>query len=462
LFKKATNIHFVGIGGIGMSGIAELLLNLKFKITGSDINQSQNVKRLERKGIKISLNHSANNIENVDVVVYSSAVKQNNPELIAAHNNNIPVIRRAEMLAELINLKETSIAVGGTHGKTTTSSMIGTVLDESGYDPTLVVGGLVSNLNSNVKLGFGDIIVVEADEYDRSFLALNPTIAVVTNLEMEHTDCYSNFEELETAFLQYCNSVPFYGEVILCADSPSLMKISQNIKKPVVTYGTSSSSDFRAINISYKAGKSIYNFLHKGKDLGQVKINAPGKHNILNSLAAMAIGIELNIPFANLKDGINNYKGVRRRFDIKENNSNIMVVDDYAHHPTEVNATINAAKSGWDKKIVTVFQPHLFTRTRDFYKEFAESLFQSNYIIISDIYAAREEPINGVSSQLIINELKRLGHQNIIYIKKLNTLNEALDSLRLDNHMVITMGAGDIWRFNEKYNNHLMNKKINI
>jgi UDP-N-acetylmuramate--alanine ligase len=462
LFKKATNIHFVGIGGIGMSGIAELLLNLKFKITGSDINQSQNVKRLERKGIKISLNHSANNIENVDVVVYSSAVKQNNPELIAAHNNNIPVIRRAEMLAELINLKETSIAVGGTHGKTTTSSMIGTVLDESGYDPTLVVGGLVSNLNSNVKLGFGDIIVVEADEYDRSFLALNPTIAVVTNLEMEHTDCYSNFEELETAFLQYCNSVPFYGEVILCADSPSLMKISQNIKKPVVTYGTSSSSDFRAINISYKAGKSIYNFLHKGKDLGQVKINAPGKHNILNSLAAMAIGIELNIPFANLKYGINNYKGVRRRFDIKENNSNIMVVDDYAHHPTEVNATINAAKSGWDKKIVTVFQPHLFTRTRDFYKEFAESLFQSNYIIISDIYAAREEPINGVSSQLIINELKRLGHQNIIYIKKLNTLNEALDNLRLDNHMVITMGAGDIWRFNEKYNNHLMNKKINI
>ena len=445
-----------------MSGIAELLLNLKFKITGSDINQSQNVKRLERKGIKISLNHSANNIENVDVVVYSSAVKQNNPELIAAHNNNIPVIRRAEMLAELINLKETSIAVGGTHGKTTTSSMIGTVLDESGYDPTLVVGGLVSNLNSNVKLGFGDIIVVEADEYDRSFLALNPTIAVVTNLEMEHTDCYSNFEELETAFLQYCNSVPFYGEVILCADSPSLMKISQNIKKPVVTYGTSSSSDFRAINISYKAGKSIYNFLHKGKDLGQVKINAPGKHNVLNSLSAMAIGIELNIPFANLKDGINNYKGVRRRFDIKENNSNIMVVDDYAHHPTEVNATINAAKSGWDKKIVTVFQPHLFTRTRDFYKEFAESLFQSNYIIISDIYAAREEPINGVSSQLIINELKRLGHQNIIYIKKLNTLNEALDNLRLDNHMVITMGAGDIWRFNEKYNNHLMNKKINI
>ena len=238
MFKKAKRIHFVGIGGIGMSGIAELLLNLKFYITGSDINQSQNVKRLESRGINISINHNADNVKDADVVVYSSAVKQNNPELIAAHKRNIPIIRRAEMLAELISLKQTSIAVGGTHGKTTTSSMIGTMLEEAGYDPTLVVGGLVRNLNSNVKLGSGDVIVVEADEYDRSFLALNPTIAVVTNLELEHTDCYSDFEDLETAFLQYCNSVPFYGEVILCADSPSLMKISKNIKKPIVTYGT--------------------------------------------------------------------------------------------------------------------------------------------------------------------------------------------------------------------------------
>ena len=458
MFKKAKHIHFVGIGGIGMSGIAELLLNLEFQITGSDINQSQNVERLEAIGINISLNHSADNIKNADVVVYSSAVKKDNLELIAAHNNNIPVIRRAEMLAELINLKQTSIAVGGTHGKTTTSSMIGMVLEESGYDPTLVVGGLVTNLNSNVKLGSGDIIVVEADEYDRSFLALNPTIAIVTNLEMEHTDCYSDFEELETAFLQYCNSVPFYGEVILCADSPSLMKISQKIKKPVVTYGTSLSSDFRAINISYKAGKSIYTLIHKGKDLGQVKINAPGNHNVLNSLSAMALGIELNISFEKLKNGINNYKGVRRRFDIKENNSEIMVVDDYAHHPTEVNATINAAKSGWGKKIVTVFQPHLFTRTRDFYKEFAESLFHSNYIIITDIYPAREEPIKGISSQLIIDELELLGHKNTIYLRSLSELNDTLDRLRLNNHMVITMGAGDIWRFNEKYNEHIINK----
>ena len=458
LFKKAKRIHFVGIGGNGMSGIAELLLNLKFDITGSDINQSQNVKRLESKGINVSINHSADNVKNVDVVVYSSAVKQNNPELIAAHKKNIPVIRRAEMLAELISLKQTSIAVGGTHGKTTTSSMIGMVLEESGYDPTLVVGGLVSNLNSNVKLGFGDIIVVEADEYDRSFLALNPTIAIVTNLELEHTDCYSDFEDLEKAFLQYCNSVPFYGEVILCADSPSLMKIAKNIKKPIVTYGTSTNADFRAVNIKYKAGKSFYNLVHNEIDFGQVIINAPGNHNVLNSLSAIALGIELNIPFDKLKSGINNYSGVRRRFDIKENNSDIMVVDDYAHHPTEVNATITAAKTGWKKKIVSVFQPHLFTRTRDFYKEFAESLFQSDYIIITEIYPAREEPINEISSQLIVNELKRLGHQNINYIDNLTELNGTLDNLGLDNHMVITMGAGDIWRFNDKYNNHLIKK----
>ena len=243
-----------------MSGIAELLLNLDFIITGSDISKSQNVNRLEARGVKISIGHRAENIENVDVVVYSSAVKQENIEILTAKKRNIPVIRRAEMLAQLINLKETSIAVGGTHGKTTTSSMVGTVLDGSNFDPTLVVGGLVSNLNSNVKLGHGDIIVVEADEYDRSFLALNPTIAIITNLEMEHTDCYANFDELESAFLQFCNSIPFYGEIILCADSEPLMKLSNNIKKPVVTYGTAPEADFTADNIVFDQDCSELNF----------------------------------------------------------------------------------------------------------------------------------------------------------------------------------------------------------
>ena len=349
-----------------MSGIAELLLNLDFIITGSDISKSQNVNRLETRGVKISIGHSAKNIDNVDVVVYSSAVKQENIEIITAKKRNIPVIRRAEMLAQLINLKETSIAIGGTHGKTTTSSMVGTVLEGSNFDPTLVVGGLVSNLNSNVKLGHGDIIVVEADEYDRSFLALNPTIAIITNLEMEHTDCYANIEELESAFLQFCNSIPFYGEIILCADSEPLMKLSNSIKKPVVTYGTVSDADFRADNIIFNQNCSEYDLLHKEKKLGKIKINVPGKHNVLNSLAAISLGIELGVSIDILKNSINDYNGVRRRFDIKPNNSQIMVVDDYAHHPTEVKATINAARSGWDKNIVTVFQPHLFTRQEIF------------------------------------------------------------------------------------------------
>ena len=458
MFKKAKQIHFVGIGGIGMSGIAELLLNLNFKISGSDLNHSQNVKRLESKGVNVSINHKAENIKDADVVVYSSAVKLDNIELITAHENNIPVIRRAEMLAELIKLKQTSIAVGGTHGKTTTSSMVGMVLEESGFDPTLVVGGLVSNLNSNVKLGHGDIIVVEADEYDRSFLALNPTIAIVTNLEMEHTDCYANLDDLESSFLQFLNSVPFYGEVILCADSPCLLKLSKKIKKPIVTYGTSIDADFRAANISFKRDISKYVLLHKESELGEVVVNAPGMHNVLNSLAAMTLGLELNISFNVLKNGIENYRGVRRRFDIKENYSNIIVVDDYAHHPTEVNATIDAAVSGWDKEIAVVFQPHLFTRTRDFYKEFAKALYKSNFILITDIYPAREQPIKGINSKLIIDELKKLGHKNTFYIKDLSKLNQILDEFDLDNHMVITMGAGDIWRYNENYNNHLNEK----
>ena len=458
MFKKANQIHFVGIGGIGMSGIAELLLNLNFKISGSDLKRSQNVKRLESKGVNVSINHKAENVKDADVVVYSSAVKLDNIELITAHKNDIPVIRRAEMLAELIKLKQTSIAIGGTHGKTTTSSMVGMILEESGFDPTLVVGGLVSNLNSNVKLGHGDIIVVEADEYDRSFLALNPTIAIVTNLEMEHTDCYANLDDLESSFLQFLNSVPFYGEVILCADSPSLLKLSKKIKKPIVTYGTSIDADFRAVNISFKKNISKYSLLHRDSELGEVVVNAPGMHNILNSLAAMTLGLELNISFDILKNGIENYNGVRRRFDIKENNSNIIVVDDYAHHPTEVKATIDAAISGWDKEIIVVFQPHLFSRTRDFYKEFAESLYKSNFILITEIYPAREEPLKGINSKLILDELKNLGHKNTFHIKDLSKLNQILDEFNLDNHMVITMGAGDIWRYNENYNNHLNEK----
>ena len=399
MFKKVKSVHFIGIGGIGMSGIAELLNNQGFKITGSDLKTSENIRRLEKLGVEISIGHNANNIEEADAVVYSSAVPLDNPEILSAIRKSIPVIRRAEMLGELINLKQTSIAVGGTHGKTTTSSMIGMILEKSGYDPTLVVGGLVSNLNSNVKLGAGDFIVVEADEFDRSFLALSPTIAVVTNLEMEHTDCYKDLNDIENAFLQFCKSVPFYGTVILCADSDSLMKIMPQIKKPITTYGFSDNSDYCAKNIEFYENRAKYHLFYKNKDLGEININVPGEHNVLNSLASIALGMEIDVPLELLKKGISNYKGVRRRFEIKTNKTDIFVVDDYAHHPTEVKATINAANNGWDKRIISVFQPHLFSRTRDFFKEFAESLFKSDIIIITEIYPAREKPINGVSSK---------------------------------------------------------------
>jgi len=458
MFKKVNYIHFVGIGGIGMSGIAELLMNLGFNISGSDINHSDNVKRLEKLGIKISIGHNKKNINNSDAIVYSSAVPSNNPEILEARNKSIPIIRRAEMLAELISLKKTSIAVGGTHGKTTTSSMIGMVLEKSGYDPTLVVGGLVSNLNTNVKLGSGDMVVVEADEFDRSFLALKPTIAIVTNLEMEHTDCYKNLNDLKKAFLQFCQSVPFYGEVILCAESKPLMSLIDKIQKPVVTYGLSENADFSAKDIMYNKNKSEYTLFHKQKNLGKIEIKVPGKHNVLNSLAAIALGIEIGIPIDKLKNGINKYMGVRRRFELKENKHKVIVVDDYAHHPTEVLATIKAAKNGWNKKIVSVFQPHLFSRTRDFFKEFAESLFISDDIIITDIYPAREKPIKGITSNLIIDELKQLGHSKTHYVNDLENLNQLLDSIVTADDIVITMGAGNIWRYNVKYNEHLNSK----
>ena len=458
MFKKVKSIHFIGIGGIGMSGIAELLNNLGFKITGSDLKASENVKRLEALGIEISIGHDSNNLKGAHAVVYSSAVPLDNPEILLAIRKSIPVIKRAEMLGELINLKETSIAVGGTHGKTTTSSMIGMVLEESGYDPTLVVGGLVSNLNTNVKLGTGEIIVVEADEFDRSFLALNPTIAIATNLEMEHTDCYKDINDIEEAFLQFCKSVPFYGTVILCADSEPLMKIMQEIKKPITTYGLSVNSDYCAKNIQYSKNKSKYNLFHKNKDLGEIIINVPGKHNVLNSLASITLGMELDVPLGQLKSGINSYTGVRRRFEIKNNKTGILVVDDYAHHPTEVRATISAAKNGWKKRTICIFQPHLFSRTRDFFKEFAESLFDSDIVIVTEIYPAREEPIDGISSKLILNELKYLGHKNTYNLKKLNDLNNILEELVQPGDMVITMGAGDIWRYSDKYNEYLKNK----
>ena len=446
-FRKIKNIFFVGIGGIGMSGIAELLHNLSFNISGSDINENENVQRLKSKGIKIFIGHSPNNIKNSDALVYSSAIPLENPEIIKARQKNIPVIRRAEMLGELISVKETSIAVGGTHGKTTTSSMIGTILHHAKQKPTLVVGGLVHNFNSNSNLGEGDIIVVEADEFDRSFLALKPTISIVTNIELEHTDCYNDIKELKDVFMQFCKSVPFYGESIICIDSPAVREILPYIKRPMTTYGRSRDAAYRAENIRFKENKSTYSFFCAEECLGDIKLNVPGEHNVLNSLAAVTLGLEIGLSFQTIQRGISKYLGVRRRFDIKGIHKNIMVVDDYAHHPTEVEATLKAAKTGWERRIIAIFQPHLFSRTRDFFKEFAAVLQLADFVIISDIYPAREKPIPNITSKIIYDELYKSMRDKCILLSDLDNLNKVVFEILKSGDMVLTMGAGSIWRY---------------
>ena len=456
-FRKINNIFFVGIGGIGMSGIAELLMNLKFSISGSDISENENVKRLRGLGVDIRIGHDINNVTNdIDVLVYSSAVSLENPEIMRAKQKGIPVIRRAEMLGELISVKETSIAIGGTHGKTTTSSMVGTVLSYAKMDPTLVVGGLVHNLDTNSKLGSGDIIVVEADEFDRSFLALKPTISIITNIELEHMECYNSLRDLQDAFISFCKSVPFYGAIIACIDSPAIQEIITKIERPMITYGRSRDAAYRAKNLRFHENKSTYTVFRAEECLGEIELNVPGEHNILNSLAAVTLGLEMGLSFKSISKGIQAYSGVRRRFDIKGVHNEILVVDDYAHHPTEVEATLQSARSGWERRIVAVFQPHLFTRTKQFYREFADALQNADVVIVTDIYPAREQKIAGVTSKLIYDELSS---ECSYLVPDLDDIIDKLDEVTQSGDMVITMGAGNIWRYCEFYVNHL--KTIN-
>jgi len=459
-FRKIKHIHFVGIGGIGMSGIAELLLNLGFDISGSDISNNENVERLKILGVIIFHGHNPENIKGCDVLVYSSAVSLNNSEIIRAKQMGLPVIKRAEMLGELINLKETSIAISGTHGKTTTSSMIGSMLTHAGKEPTLVVGGLVQNLNSNSKLGEGQIIVVEADEFDRSFLSLKPTIAIVNNIELEHTDCYKDLNDLENSFLQFCQSVPFYGSVLVNIDSFSIKNILHKIERPVTTYGMSRDAAFRAKELEFKENKSTYSLFRSEENLGKIHLNVPGEHNIMNSLGAVALGFELGLSFNSIKNGLLDYKGVRRRFDIKGSHNDVMVVDDYAHHPTEVFTTIEAAKKGWDRKLIVVFQPHLFTRTKEFYKEFAKSLEKADFIIITSIYPSREKPIPGITSKLISDYIDKTKKDVLFNVNDVDQAITILNEIAKPGSMILTLGAGDIWRFSDKYLK-IMKTKLN-
>ncbi len=452
MFSSIKKLHFVGIGGIGMSGIAEILIDQGFTITGSDRATSDNTERLAALGAHIYVGHSAGNVEeDVDALVFSSAIPPDNPEIVIAHQRAIPVIRRAEMLAEVMRLKY-GIGIAGTHGKTTTTSMVSLVLMEGGVDPTVIVGGRLHGLaGSNARMGKGEFIVVEADEYDRSFLSITPTIAVLTTLETDHLDCYRDLEDIKSAFLQFAGKVPFYGFVVLCLDEPALQEIMPKIKKKIISYGLNGQADVQAVEISHKENRSRFTVLRNGDELGVVEIQIPGKHNVQNALAAITVGLELDVPFAQVKAGIEKFTGVFRRWEVKGEINGITVVDDYAHHPTEIKATLAGVKAGWRRRVVCVFQPHLYSRTRDFYDEFGRSFFNADVLVVTDVYPAREEPIQGVTGELIANAAKQFGHKQVHYVADKTTVPAFLDGMKREGDFIITMGAGDIWKFGEEF-----------
>jgi UDP-N-acetylmuramate--alanine ligase len=461
MFSSIKKLHFIGIGGIGMSGIAEILLDQKFKISGSDRALSEVTERLQKLGAAIYEGHRAENIaDDVDTVVYSSAVQPDNPEMVEALRKKIPVVRRAEMLAEVMRLKY-GIGIAGTHGKTTTTSMTSLVLMEGGLDPTVIVGGKLSGLGgTNARLGRGEFIVVEADEYDRSFLSLTPAIAVLTTLETDHLDCYRDLDDIKNAFIQFANKVPFYGFIVLCLDEPALLDIMPHLsKKKIVTYGLNPQADVQAVDVSHKDNATTYTLVCRGKELGTITLQVPGKHNVQNSLGAIAVGLELGMPFAKIKAGIEQFAGVYRRWEKKGEAHGITIYDDYAHHPTECKATLSGAKAGWRRRVVCVFQPHLFSRTRDFYEDFGKSFLLSDVLVVTDIYPAREEPIQGVTGELIVNAAKQFGHKDVYYVPDKKQVPVFLQTIVKQGDIVITMGAGDIWKFGEEFLKQLQLKK---
>jgi len=450
MMNTVKNIHFVGIGGIGMSGIAEILLSQGFNITGSDLTLTEVTERLESLGIKIYEGHSPDNIKEADVVVFSSAVNLENPEVKEAIAKKIPVIKRSEMLAECMRMKY-GIGIAGTHGKTTTTSMIGLVLTEAGIDPTIIVGGKLSSLGgTNARLGKGDYIVVEADEFDRTFLKLTPTIAAITTLEKEHLDTYKDLDDIKAAFIEFANKVPFYGFVVLCLDEPALQDIIPQISKKIYTCGITPQADIRAAGITHSENHSEYSVIYKDEDFGRIRINIPGLHNIKNSLVAITIAKELGVDFSVIKKALESFNGVYRRFE-KKYDKEIMVVDDYGHHPTEINVTLDGIRRGWNRRLVAVFQPHLYSRTRDFYLEFGRSFLNSDVFICTEIYPAREKTIEGVSGEMIAETAKKFGHKNVYYEPDKTKIPELLKSIYRNGDIVITLGAGDIWKYGEKF-----------
>ncbi|MHB9097280.1 MAG: UDP-N-acetylmuramate--L-alanine ligase [Syntrophales bacterium] len=448
--RKIRRIHFVGIGGIGMSGIAEVLLNLGYEVSGSDLGTTDITQRLDDLGAAIHRGHDASHIGNADVVVTSTAVRPDNPEVIAAHERSIPVIPRAEMLAELLKMKF-SIAVSGSHGKTTTTSMVATLLAHGGLDPTMVIGGKLASIGSNARLGDGEVIVAEADESDGSFLKLSPCLAVITNIDREHLDYYRDVEEIKEAFLQFANIVPFYGSTVLCLDDPHVREILPRIKRTVITYGLSPAADYRAEDISFSGPSTRFSLRHRDILLGSVQLNVPGLFNVYNALAAVAVAREMDLTFPVIREGLQRFTGAQRRLEVRGEANGITVVDDYGHHPTEIKATLAAARQVWSGRIIVVFQPHRYTRTQALFEEFLTAFGGADGLIITDIYPASEEPIPGVTAVTLCEAIRCAGHPDALQLSSFDAIVDHLAKVARPSDVILTQGAGSVWKVGEAF-----------
>ncbi len=448
-YRGFHRVHFIGIGGIGMSGIAEVLINLGYEVSGSDLKKGEITERLKILGAAVHYGHAAKNLTDADVVVVSNAVKVDNPEVVEAEAKNIPVIPRAEMLAELMRMKY-GVAVAGTHGKTTTTSMLATVFGVGNLDPTIVIGGKLDFIGSNAKLGEGEFLVAEADESDGSFLMLTPTIAVVTNIEEEHMDHYGSLEEIKGDFTTFINSIPFYGLSVLCLDDENVQAIIPEVKRRFITYGFSPQADFYATGVTFEGLNSTFTVNYRGEAWGDITLHMPGAHNALNALSAVAVGMEVGLDFGTIQRALSGFTGVHRRFQVKGEAAGITVVDDYGHHPTEITATLKAARNFWEGRVVAVFQPHRYTRTRDANEGFLTAFFSADVLVMTDIYPAGEEPIPGVTGKRLFDEIRERGMRDTHFVSDKENLPEELMKIVRPGDLVITLGAGDILRAGEK------------
>jgi UDP-N-acetylmuramate--alanine ligase len=448
---RVRHIHFIGIGGIGMSGLAEILRTLGFDVSGSDLRSNDSTRRLEGLGVRVVVGHAAENVVGADVVVYSSAVHDDNPEIVRARELEIPIILRAEMLAELMRTRY-AVTIAGSHGKTTTTSLVATVLRAAGLDPTVVVGGKVNALGSNARLGEGDLFVAEADESDGSFLRLTPTIAVVTNIDPEHLDHYGTHDAVKKAFVEHANRVPFYGLAVLCIDHPAVQEILPRLERRLVTYGISHQADYRAKNVNYDGLIARFDAFRRRESLGTFALHMPGAHNVLNALAVIAVADELEVPLDVVREAMESFGGVQRRFTVvgqpaferAGKRGDIMVVDDYGHHPAEIEATLEAAQGGFDRRVVVAFQPHRYTRTQLLFDEFTRAFNKADVLLVTDVYAAGEAPIEGATGEALADAIRAHGHRAVTYVRDKKRVASALADIVEPGDLVIALGAGDI------------------